>query len=213
MNRIYFIIGFSAAFISGCSTIDVATSRKANITKEMNKIIVFPFDIKGANWGDEFSEAVTHYLFKTGKIEVVERDALKKVLLEQQLSMTGIIDENKAVKVGRLLGADVIVIGKGTALIKQGKKGEEKNLIDTFSLKAISIETGSVLLTVRKEPGAAWDWKHRAKYIGSFGLIWDKDDIMSESSKYDEVARQIASNILETIKEIEKKNNPSSGKK
>jgi hypothetical protein len=32
---------------------------------------------------------------------------------------------------------------------------------------------------------------------------------MSERSRYDEVARQIANNILATIKEIEKKNNPS----
>jgi len=150
--------------IVGCSTIDVAINQRVDVTKKLNKIVVFPFEIKDAHWGDEFSDAITHHLFKTGRVDVVERQELEKILKEQKLSMTGILDSDKTVRVGKLLGADVMVIGRGTALDTGNKTHEGKNLVDTFMLKVVSVETGSLLITVRKEPGTAWTWWYRMKF-------------------------------------------------
>ena len=189
----------------GCSSIDVAISKKVNITKKMKKIAVFPFAIKGASWGDEFSDSITHQFFKSGKVEVVEREAIQKIIKEQKLSMTGLVDENKAVAIGKLLGADVIIMGRGSYLhYKKLFRDSVPNLIDTFSLKGINVETGCLIFTVRKEPGKAWDWRYRMKYCCSMGIIWNSDDILVESSRYDDISKQIVSRILEAIAEIEK---------
>lgn len=195
----------AAVVYAGCSTIDVAVNQRVDVTKKLNKIVVFPFEIKNAHWGDEFSDAVTHHLFKTGRVEVVERQELEKILKEQKLSMTGLLDSDKTVKVGRLLGADVIVIGRGTALELGSDTQEKKNLIDTFMLKVVSVETGTLLITVRKEPGIAWTWWYRFKYCCSLTLLYNRNDALLESAKYDEISRQIAGRIVEALQEIEMK--------
>lgn len=57
------------------------------------------------------ADTIMSYLGDVEGITVVERSRLKDVLKEQQLSLTGIIDERTAAKVGRILGAKYIVIG------------------------------------------------------------------------------------------------------
>ncbi len=201
----FLVLSFVLPAILSCSSIDVAVNKRVDVTKKMNKIAVFPFDVKNAQWGDEFSDSITHHLFKTGRVEVVEREALKKVIREQKLTMTGVVDDASAARIGKLLGADVIIIGRGTSLIcRESVEKEEKNLIDTFSLKAISVETGSLLITVRKEPGIAWNWWSRMKWCCSLTIIWSRRDMLMETSRYDEIARQIAIRIVEALDDIEK---------
>ncbi|NQT54626.1 MAG: hypothetical protein HQ551_00190 [Desulfobacteraceae bacterium] len=53
------------------------------------------------------------------QIKVVEREALEKILKEQALSQTGVIDENQAVQVGKLLNAKKLISG---SYIVTGKK-------------------------------------------------------------------------------------------
>lgn len=43
--------------------------------------------------------------------DVVERGSLEKILLEQQLSMTDLVDQTKSVEAGKLLNANVILTG------------------------------------------------------------------------------------------------------
>ncbi len=198
------LITLAGISIIGCSTIDVALSSRVDVQKKMKKIAVFPFDVKGAGWGDEFSDSIIHQFFKSGAVEVVERDAIERILKEQRLSMTGLIDDAQVVKIGRLLGADVIILGRGSSLRHYYKGSDVPNLIDTFSLKAISVEKGELLFTVRKEPGIAWDWRYRSKFCLSGTLIWDKNDVLMESSRYDDISKQIVKKILEAIAEIEK---------
>ncbi|MCX7677947.1 MAG: CsgG/HfaB family protein [Spirochaetes bacterium] len=205
MKRFTIFVSFCLMWYVSCSTIDVAINQRVDVSKKLDKIVVFPFEIRNAPWGDEFSDAVTHHLFKTGRVEVVERQELEKILKEQKLSMTGILDSDKTVKIGKLLGADVIVIGRGTALDLGNDSLEKKHLIDTFMLKVVSVETGTLLITVRKEPGIAWTWWYRLKYCCSLTLFYNRYDALLESSRYDEISRQIASRIVEALQEIEMK--------
>lgn len=206
MKKIAFLIStvvIIKILLPGCSTIDIAVLKNENLKSRIKKIVVFPFQIDGATWGDELSDALCHHFFKKGQIEVVERNALKKILKEQSLSMSGMIDQSRAIRIGKMVGADLIILGRGSALkIKNSKGKPVRNLIDTFSLKAINVETGTMLITVRKEPGRDWDAEYRAKWLLTFGLIWDRDDILIESSNYDEIAEKIVDRILDAIEDM-----------
>lgn len=215
MKKLYLFI-FSAlicAALSNCSTIDIAVSKKVDLTEKISKVAVFPFDIKDAEWGDEFADSITHYFFKTGKIDVAEREAIEKILKEQGLSMSGAIDQKKAAQIGKLLGVDIIIMGRGSALRFSNRRGKPyNNLIDTFSLKAVSVETGELLITVRKEPGRAWNAGYRMKYCFSGSLIWSRDDILVESSEYDDIACQVVDKIMESIKKLEMQKSAAAAK-
>ncbi len=198
LYRIHCVFCIIALLVS-CTTIDVAVDKDIKLHKKMTKIAVFPFDVKGATWGDEFSDAISHQFFKQTNVEVVEREAIERILKEQQLSMSGLIDDKQAVRIGKMLGADVIIIGRGHALRCTDKGKQVQNLIDTFTLKAIGVEKGSLLMTVRKEPGKAWNWGYRAKYCCSLTLIWDSKDILIQSSRYDDIARQVVGRIIKIM--------------
>jgi len=66
--------------------------------------------------GRYMSEELTTRLYLTGKFEVIERKLLDKIVEEQKISMSGMIDESSAVELGRVLGVDAIASGTITDL-------------------------------------------------------------------------------------------------
>lgn len=63
------------------------------------------------------SEKVTNSLFQyRDKFEVVERTRMESVLKEMELGLTGLIDDKTVQSLGKVLGADAIVIGTITDL-------------------------------------------------------------------------------------------------
>jgi curli biogenesis system outer membrane secretion channel CsgG len=64
--------------------------------------------------GDGLTEMLTSELFKTGRFIMVERSALTDVVKEQELGQTGLVQKDTAVKVGELLGAQLLVAGAVT---------------------------------------------------------------------------------------------------
>ena len=70
-----------------------------------------------------------------GKTTVVDRQNIQAILEENQFQLSGFTDESTAVEVGRLLGADIIVIGSIS------KVGEMFYL----NIKLIEVETAKIL--------------------------------------------------------------------
>lgn len=60
------------------------------------------------------TEELTNSLYQSGKYTVIERNQLATVLREIGFQMTGAVDQNKAVQAGKMLGAQLVVIGKVT---------------------------------------------------------------------------------------------------
>ena len=72
--------------------------------------------IPNESWkiGDGLSEILTTELFKTHRFIMVERSALSEIIKEQELGQTGMVGRKTAARVGKLLGAQVLVTGAVT---------------------------------------------------------------------------------------------------
>ena len=84
--------------------------------------------------GTKITDLVTAQLSISPKIKLVEREKLDKVLEELGLSLTGIVDENQAARIGHLTGAKILVTGRAFTV--------DKDLI--IIAKVIGTETGRV---------------------------------------------------------------------
>ncbi|WP_233441015.1 CsgG/HfaB family protein [Leptospira biflexa] len=192
------------AVISGnCRTMDAAIqypeSGKSNLG--ITKVAVLVFDIEEAKWGDEFTDAVSLQIAKSLPFKVIEREQLSKVVNEQSFSKTGIIDTQTAVRLGKVLGVDALVFGRGSALKKFDEKGKLiPNLVDTVSLKIVHIESGHVIVNARKKPGADWTMARLLQYSLGLGLIWSREDILIATSQYDFVAESLVDRIVSELK-------------
>lgn len=82
-------------------------------------------------------------LFKSNKFDVIERERIGLVIQEQKFQQTDMVDENSAVKLGKLLGADVIVTGNVTEFgIKQS--GLDFNRFAPHGLTGLNVHTQTV---------------------------------------------------------------------
>jgi TolB-like protein len=86
--------------------------------------------------GRAVAEIIRTELVVTKKFRVVERAQIKKALSEQELQMSGAIDDESAVQIGKLLGADLIIVG---SVVKIGTSY-------TINSRLIDVQTGEVQL-------------------------------------------------------------------
>jgi len=78
-------------------------------------------DLKGrvTDLGRFLAEKLITRLYQTRKFKVIERQLLNKIVNEQKLSLTGMIDQSTAQRLGKLLGVDAIASGTVTDLGKR----------------------------------------------------------------------------------------------
>jgi len=78
-------------------------------------LAVFPFNceekLEKQRVGFAVSEVMSHRFVADSAFTVVERGELGRLLSEQKLQASGVVDNDTAVRLGRILGADVILIG------------------------------------------------------------------------------------------------------
>lgn len=112
--------------------------------KGKKKVAVIEFsDLNGrvTEFGKYLAEELITRLFMTKKFEVIERQLLNKVLKEQKLSLTGVLDPSSVKTIGTLLGVDAIVSGTITDLGTSLK----------VNARIISTETGTVFAVAATE--------------------------------------------------------------
>ena len=113
---------------------------KALADFKKTKIAVLDFKLQGHGYETEDMGAIVAEWFitafvKEGRFEVVERGLLKKILGEQKLGMTGVIDESTATKIGKLLGVKVIISGSVMKL---------ENILE-INARIIDVESASII--------------------------------------------------------------------
>src|ERR1700682_3589797 len=71
--------------------------------------------------GKGISDMLVQKLVQDGKYSVIERNALDKILAEQNFSNSDRADSSTAAKIGRILGVDAIIIGSITQFGRDDK--------------------------------------------------------------------------------------------
>lgn len=92
--------------------------------------------------GIKIADLVTAQLSTSPKIKLVEREKLDKILEELGLSLTGIVDENQAARIGYLTGAKLLVTGRAFTV--------DKDLI--IVAKVMGTETSKVQAEIARGP-------------------------------------------------------------
>ncbi len=92
---------------------------------------------------------------RTGAFRVVEREQLDKILAEQKLATTGVIDPATAARFGRILGAQLVLTGSVTELSietkritlpkKWGLSGWLSEARSSLDARLVDVETAEVL--------------------------------------------------------------------
>ncbi|MDH5643641.1 MAG: CsgG/HfaB family protein [Gemmatimonadota bacterium] len=114
------------------------------------KTIVAVMDFSGGELLEErvrfrMSDMLITPLVQAGRFDVVERERLDAVFAEQNLQRSAAIDPTTAVRIGRLLGAELVVFGLVTQAADQK--------IDRFSYDVIRVEVGVEVRGVNTETG------------------------------------------------------------
>lgn len=121
------------------------------------RVAVLPFDdgaIQGNDrwWSEDWnvgqgvSDELVTALFNTGKFRVIEREQLDRVLAEQNLSASGRIDSRTAARIGRILGVQILVMGKVTEF-STDSQGGMINVDDRHSI-GLGIKSNTARVTI-----------------------------------------------------------------
>jgi TolB-like protein len=107
---------------------------------QKTKIAVLDFEMIGDNMetaslGAIISEWFITGIVKSGRFDVVERAMLLKILAEQKLGTSGMIDEQSAAALGKVLGVKAIISG---SLLKLQDAVE-------INARVISVENGAII--------------------------------------------------------------------
>lgn len=116
--------------------------------------------------GKGIADLIVEKLVKSGAYRVIERKAIQKILAEQNFSNSDRVDPNSAAKIGRLLGADAIIMGSitqfgrddrqtsvggdviGGRLGRYGLGGigrKNSKAVVGLSARLVSVDTGEIL--------------------------------------------------------------------
>jgi matrix metalloproteinase-14 (membrane-inserted) len=101
-------------------------------------VAVLDFESIGSeeHLGKAVSEIMRTELIGADQFRVVERAQINKALSEQQLQRSGIIDDKSAIEIGKLIGADLIIVG---SVVKIGASY-------TINSRMIDVKTGEAKL-------------------------------------------------------------------
>lgn len=110
-----------------------------------------PIYLYQAGDGALAGDAAEHGLIAEGKFEVVERRVLARLLEEQKLQMTGLIEAAQAVRAGRMAAADAVLMGRvDHAYAGYENKTAGGSWVGTYtghaalSLRLVHVESGRV---------------------------------------------------------------------
>jgi len=132
-----------------------STSAHSQVEKTVKeRIAVMPFEgvSHETNQLAQFAEDKTTAVFySTGRVIIVERSELNKILEEQKFSQSGLVEEAAAVEMGNLSGAKFVVTGKvtSTGYNTEWKTLSYKRKDGSIHTEHYQVENGSVGMQIK----------------------------------------------------------------
>jgi TolB-like protein len=130
---------FLSVFISGN-----LYSKDPELSRETISVLYFDNTTKNSEYA-WLSKGIADMLISDiagyGTVDVVERGDLNKVLNEQELSLTGLIDEKRVLELGKMMSASSLIYGsfiiQGNSIVINGKvtNAESGKILSSFSVK------------------------------------------------------------------------------
>ncbi|MBR2214445.1 MAG: hypothetical protein IJ849_01645 [Selenomonadaceae bacterium] len=122
------------------------------------RIAVIPFANQSADLSvtvsdgilEDMREIVEIDLKNTGMFQTLERVDVDKLIAEHQFDRSGLVDVNTAAKLGKMLGAEYLLLGSVTDISREGSKYEAR-----VGLRLVNVETASVDLAGRGKAEAS----------------------------------------------------------
>ena len=144
-NRSFFrIFVILIAFVVGCATKPVSYKEGTAIAAwDLENLS--PMECGRPDLGELLSGKVIETLKETGGYTVVERERLLLALEELGLGTTSLVDETTRLRIGRIVGARLMVFGGYQVIM-------DKMRLD---LRLVEVETGSILKAAQKTTSAA----------------------------------------------------------
>ncbi len=133
-----------AASVCQFALAEEATGGSAPASQPSQGVTVAVLDYEASapgnrDMGTQMAEILTARLSVEDSFQLVERSGMSKIFAEQKLKLVGLVDQGQAAKVGKLLGAKLMVMGKAFVM-------DKKLMIVT---KVVGVETGLVKGTIR----------------------------------------------------------------
>src|SRR3990167_8753508 len=127
-----------AVFMILAISVLMADSARADFKKI--KIAVLDFQVQGEKFETEdigkiVAEWLITALVQEGRFDVIERRLLEKILQEQKLGVSGVVDSDSVSKLGKVLGAKIVVTGS----VMKIRQFMEVNA------RLINVENGSII--------------------------------------------------------------------
>jgi TolB-like protein len=82
---------------------------------------------------------VTEFSNREG-IQVIERAQLNDMLREQDLVLSGRVDESSAIEIGKLLGAQYVLLGQASSIVDNLR----------MDIRAVDVETSEIVAVLKK---------------------------------------------------------------
>ena len=107
--------------------------------------------------GTELAAAISAMLSSEKGVTLVERQAMAQILREHELSLTGLVNDQQAVKVGKLVGARLMVTGRAFRLgkdlfITAKLIGTETSLVEGVMVKdAADADLGAMVMALSEK--------------------------------------------------------------
>jgi len=177
-------------------------------SKELPRVAVIGFDstAPGYIWriDSELSKAATdlmiNALVKINRFRVFERIKLDAILQEQDFQVySGRVDPSTAVKIGKMLGVDLIVTGSVTSIVYQKSGGiklgpltlKKSAAAVTVTVRAINVTTGEIIFSeVKKGTTSKSGVSINVPVAGGLGL--SSQSVVDIFSAIEDVCQQTA---------------------
>ncbi len=151
---------------------DAAALANTALEKGRYSIAVLPFS------GDKKDQAARVQAYATTAlteindpfVKVVDRDDIQRILAEQRLGMSGVVDEATAVSAGKLLGAQAVLMG--TLIDYREEVGNlrrsTKDGYSSYQVKQLDPNTNQMVIVTKYKPVKYTEYFQENKVYASF---------------------------------------------